>query len=82
MSFLYHHPEKEARTQIHSLVSPSGFKTMTTGVRTGVVAGARVAVVGANYLVAATIVLPLDDVLLAGEPMGHRVAMPRPAGRH
>jgi hypothetical protein len=55
---------------------------MTTGVRTGVVAGARVAVVGANYLVAATIVLPLDDVLLAGEPMGRRVAMPRPAGRH
>ena len=26
MSFLYHHPEKGARTQIHSLVSPPGSK--------------------------------------------------------
>ena len=31
MSFLHHHPEKGARTQIHSLVSPPGVKTPTVG---------------------------------------------------
>jgi len=45
---------------------------LTTGVRTGVVASTRVAMAGATYLVATATVLPPGDVLLAGEPMGHR----------
>ena len=32
MSFLHHHPEEGARTQIHSLVLPPGIKTPTVGV--------------------------------------------------
>ena len=32
MSFLHHHPEEGAHTQIHSLVLPLGVKTPTVGV--------------------------------------------------
>ena len=31
MSFLHHHPEEGARTQIHLLVLPPGVKTPTIG---------------------------------------------------